>query len=126
MVPVGASTDRARELVAVVDAHRESKLSWKEILLSLKAGGLMHVLAVGDGAPGFWKALRRLFPGTRKQRCTVHKTDAVLNKVPKSVKPTVNMHLLRTWAPLQDKNLCPASSDVRDQSPKPGPGKSTE
>lgn len=86
---MGATADGTKELIAVVDGVRESELSWKEVLLNLKSRGLEQApeLAIGDGAPGFWKALRQVFPTTREQRCTVHKTANVLNKLPKSLQP---------------------------------------
>lgn len=100
LVLMGATADGTKELIAVVDGHRESEISWKEVLLSLKARGLMHApeLAIGDGALGFWKALEQVFPGTRVQRCTVHKTSNVLNKVPKSVQPQMKRMLHDIWA----------------------------
>jgi transposase-like protein len=99
LVLMGATADGTKELIAVVDGHRESELSWKEILLSLKARGLMHApeLAIGDGALGFWKALKQVLPGTREQRCTVHKTANVLNKMPKSVQPQAKNLLNEIW-----------------------------
>ena len=65
-----ATTDGMKELIAVVDGVRESELSWKEVLLNLKSRGLEQApeLAIGDGAPGFWKALRQVFPATREHR----------------------------------------------------------
>lgn len=99
LVLMGATADGTKELIAVVDGHRESEISWKEVLLSLRARGLMHApeLAIGDGALGFWKALEQVFPGTRIQRCTVHKTANVLNKVPKSVQPQMKRMLHDIW-----------------------------
>ena len=99
LVLMGATADGTKELIAVVDGFRESELSWKELLLNLKARGLRHapLLAVGDGALGFWKALDKVFPTTRVQRCTVHKTANVLNKVPKSVQPQVKRMLHSIW-----------------------------
>ena len=99
LVLIGATADGTKELVAVVDGHRESELSWKEVLLSLKARGLMHApeLAIGDGALGFWKALEQVFPGTRIQRCTVHKTANVLNSLPKSIQPQAKRMLHDIW-----------------------------
>ena len=96
---MGATADGTKELIAVVDGHRESELSWKEILLSLKSRGLKHApeLAIGDGALGFWKALEKVFPGTRLQRCTVHKTANILNKVAKSVQPQMKRMLHDIW-----------------------------
>ena len=99
LVLMGATADGTKELIAVVDGHRESELSWKEILLNLKSRGLVHSpeLAIGDGALGFWKALEKVFPGTRIQRCTVHKTANVLNKVPKSIQPQMKRMLHDIW-----------------------------
>jgi len=99
LVLMGATADGTKELIAVVDGHRESELSWKEVLLSLKARGLMHApeLAIGDGALGFWKALEQVFPGTRIQRCTVHKTANVLNNLPKSIQPQAKRMLHDIW-----------------------------
>ena len=105
LVLMGATADATRELIAVVDGQRESELSWKEILLSLKSIGLMYApeLAIGDGALGFWKALEKVFPETRVQRCTVHKTANILNKVPKSVQPQMKRMLHDIWdAPTKD------------------------
>jgi transposase-like protein len=77
LVLIGALPDGTKELVAVWDGERESRLSWKEVLLDLKRRGLPAPpkLAIGDGALGFWGALREVFPTTREQRCWVHKAD---------------------------------------------------
>ena len=98
-VLMGATADGTKELIAVVDGVRESELSWKEVLLSLKSRGLEHApeLAIGDGALGFWKALREVFPETREQRCTVHKTANVLNKLPRSIQPQAKRALHDIW-----------------------------
>jgi len=106
LVLMGATADGTKELVAVVDGVRESELSWKELLLNLKARGLRHepLLAIGDGALGFWKALEQVFPTTRVQRCTVHKTANVLDKLPKSVQPQAKRMLHAIWdAPLKEE-----------------------
>jgi len=89
LVVMGALEDGTKEPVAVWDGHRESKQSWLEVLRDLKARGLEQGpnLAVGDGALGFWSALEEEFPGTRAQRCWVHKTANVLDKLPKRVQP---------------------------------------
>src|SRR5690606_32194451 len=73
--------------------------SWCELLLDLKARGLAvpPKLAVGDGALGFWAALRKVFPETAEQRCWVHKTANVLNKLPKSVQPRAKEALHEIW-----------------------------
>lgn len=89
LVIMGTLEDGTKELVAVWDGHRESKQSWLEVLRDLKARGLEHApkLAVGDGALGFWAALEEEFPRTCAQRCWVHKTANVLDKLPKRVQP---------------------------------------
>ena len=90
LVLMGARPDGTKELLAVWDGERESKLSWKEVLLDLKARGLAEppLLAVGDGALGFWSALEETMPACRQQRCWVHKTANVLDKLPKKVQPS--------------------------------------
>jgi len=87
LVIIGATQDGTKELLAVQDGYRESKLAWQEILRDLKARGLakLPALAVGDGALGFWAAAEEEFPTTRRQRCWVHKTANVLDKMPRSV-----------------------------------------
>ena len=79
LVLMGATGDGKKELIAVVDGYRESEQSWKALLLDVKARGLKidPKLATGDGALGFWKALRKVCPKTREQRCWVHKTANV-------------------------------------------------
>ena len=90
LVLIGALEDGTKELIAVHDGQRESKLSWKEVLQGLKRLGLEKSphLAVGDGALGFWAALREEFPSCKEQRCWVHKTANILDKMPKSVQPS--------------------------------------
>jgi putative transposase len=86
LVMVGARLDGAKELVAIQDGYRESEESWAEFLRDLKKRGMRApVLAIGDGALGFWSALRDVFPETRHQRDWVHKTANVLDSLPKSV-----------------------------------------
>ena len=89
LVIMGAREDGTKELIAVYDGYRESKESWLEILRDLKTRGLREgpKLAVGDGALGFWRALEEEFPGTRAQRCWVHKTANILGKLPKRKQP---------------------------------------
>jgi len=85
LVIIGATPEGKKELVGLLDGERESKISWKELLLDLKRRGLKEgpLLAVADGALGFWPALEEVYPGTREQRCWVHKTANVLDKLPK-------------------------------------------
>jgi len=87
LVIVGATDAGEKELVAIEGGFRESELSWKQLLLDLKSRGLTTApqLAIGDGALGFWKALIKVYDGTRWQRCWVHKTVNVLNSLPKSL-----------------------------------------
>lgn len=89
LVIMGTLADGTKELLAVYDGHRESKESWSEVLIDLKKRGLQEGpnLAVGDGALGFWSALEEVYPKTRHQRCWVHKTANVLDKLPKRVQP---------------------------------------
>ena len=89
LVLMGATADGRKELIAVADGYRESEQSWKELLLDVRARGLEiePSLAVGDGALGFWKAVRQVWPSTRGQRCWVHKSANVLDKLPKGVQP---------------------------------------
>lgn len=89
LVLMGATKNGTKELLAVQDGERESEQSWGELLVDLKRRGLKTApkLAIGDGALGFWAALRKAFPNTREQRCWVHKTANVLDKMPKSVQP---------------------------------------
>ena len=99
LVLMGATADGKKELIAVVDGYRESEQSWSELLIDLKQRGLSTEpsLAIGDGALGFWAALRKVFPGTREQRCWVHKTANILNKMPKSVQPKAKGDLHEIW-----------------------------
>jgi putative transposase len=99
LVVIGATADGRKELLALADGYRESEASWREVLLDLKARGLTvnpH-LATGDGALGFWKALPQVYGTTRGQRCWVHKTANVLNKLPKSQQPKAKAALHEIW-----------------------------
>ncbi|EIM30645.1 IS256 family transposase [Microvirga lotononidis] len=89
LVLIGATPEGRKELIGFQAGVRESAQSWRELLVEIKRRGLSIAphIAVGDGALGFWKALDELFPGTHHQRCWLHKTANVLNKVPKSVQP---------------------------------------
>ncbi|VVS95298.1 transposase mutator type [Desulfoluna spongiiphila] len=88
-----------KELVAVEDGFRESEASWYELLAGLRSRGLTEgpKLAVGDGALGFWKALSKCYPDAKHQRCWVHKTANVLNKVPKTIQPKIKAALHEIW-----------------------------
>ncbi len=99
LVILGATPEGKKELVGFVDGYRESTQSWRELLLDLKARGLAMApkLATGDGALGFWKALREVFNTTSQQRCWVHKTMNVLNKLPKSLQKKAKAGLQEIW-----------------------------
>ncbi len=99
LVVMGATADGDKRLLAVQDGYRESEQSWKELLLDLKARGLTvdPELAVGDGALGFWKALRQVWPATRAQRCWCHKTANILNHLPKGEQPRAKEALHQIW-----------------------------
>ncbi len=87
-----------KELVALDDGHRESTESWADLLRSCKRRGMRApVLAVGDGALGFWAAVRTVFPETREQRCWFHKIANVLNVLPKSAQPGAKAALAEIW-----------------------------
>ena len=100
LVLIGATPEGKKELLGFQVGMRESAQSWRELLVNLKARGLAVApeLATGDGALGFWKALEEVSPTTRHQRCTVHKTANVLDKLPKSVQPAGKADLREIWA----------------------------
>jgi putative transposase len=99
LVLIGATPEGKKELLGFQVGVRESAQSWRELLVDLKARGLVIApeLATGDGALGFWKALEEVSPTTRHQRCTVHKTANVLDKLPKSVQPAAKADLREIW-----------------------------
>ncbi len=99
LVIVGADEYGRKELLAMTDGFRESTENWRELLLDLKRRGLKQdpKLAIGDGALGFWTALREVFASTHEQRCWVHKTMNVLNALPKSLQDKAKAHLHDIW-----------------------------
>jgi putative transposase len=99
LVIIGATPEGKKELVGLTDGVRESTRSWKELLLDLKRRGLSigPELAVADGALGFWQALEEVWPHTRGQRCWVHKTANILNKLPKSQQSKAKRALQEIW-----------------------------
>ena len=99
LVVVGVNERGQKKLLAIEDGVRESKQSWREVLLELKGRGLTMPphLAVGDGALGFWAAVSEIYPETRPQRCWVHKTANVLNYLPKSLQPKAKAALHEIW-----------------------------
>ena len=99
LVIIGATPEGKKELLGFQTGQRESAQSWKELLVDLKKRGLIVApdIAVGDGALGFWKALDEAFPSTRHQRCWVHKTLNILDKLPRSVQPNARQDLREIW-----------------------------
>ncbi len=99
LVVIGATEDGRKEVLAIQDGMRESEQSWTEVLERLKAQGLDEapMLAIGDGALGFWKAVSKVWPTTRHKRCWTHKTTNTLNKLPKKVQPNAKALLHDIW-----------------------------
>ena len=99
LVIIGADATGHKELVGLWDGYRESEQSWKDLLLDLKSRGLVQgpTLAIGDGALGFWKALRQVYGQSRGQRCWVHKTANVLDKLPKDLQAQAKQRLQAIW-----------------------------
>lgn len=110
LVIVGATQDGKKELVALEDGYRESEQSWKELLIDLKERGLNKwpEIAVGDGAMGFWAALRKICSTTREQRCWMHKTGNILNYLPKSLQAKAKDHIHEIWMADTKKNAIKA------------------
>jgi transposase-like protein len=99
LVLIGVTPEGKKELIGFTDGARESAQDWRELLLDLKARGLATApqLAIADGGLGFWKALGEIWPMTQEQRCWVHKTANVLNKLPKSQQPKAKRSLQEIW-----------------------------
>jgi transposase-like protein len=111
LVIIGALEDGKKELVAIHDGIRESKLSWQEVLQDLKRRGMVHAR---DGALGFWAAIEEEFPKTKCQRCWVHKTANILDKMPKSTQSNAKkmIHEIYT-APTKDEGFKAFDTFVR-------------
>ena len=99
LVLMGATEDGQKELLAIVDGYRESEQSWTELLLDVRSRGLAvdPKLATGDGALGFWKALPKVFPKTRAQRCWFHKSGNVIDQLPKRLQAGAKEKLHQIW-----------------------------
>jgi transposase-like protein len=99
LVILGVTPEGRKERVAIGEGYRESKAAWQELLLDLKRRGLPHgpLLAIGDGAMGFWAALAEVYPATRGQRCWFHKMGNVLNAMPKSQHARAKPALQEIW-----------------------------
>jgi transposase-like protein len=95
LVLMGALEDGSKELIGVLDGYRESKSSWQMLILDLQERGLVRQprLAIGDGSLGFWSAIEEIWPETAHQRCWVHKTANILDKMPKSVQGKAKQHI---------------------------------
>jgi len=112
LVMVGVRTDGTKELVAIADGYRESTESWAELLRDCKRRGMRApVLAVGDGALGFWGAIRDVFPKTRWQRDWVHKAANVLDALPASVQAAARRALREIWD-AEDRSHAEAALDA--------------
>jgi len=113
LVIIGATKTGHKELVALEGGFRESEQSWTELLVDIKRRGLQvpPELAVGDGALGFWKALGKVYDTTRWQRCWVHKTANVLNKLPKSIQAKAKEKLHQIWM-AENKNEAEKNFDA--------------
>ena len=109
LVIMGATESGRKELVAVADGERESKASWTAVLRDLKRRGLEEgpELATGDGALGFWTALEEIYPGTREQRCWVHKTANLLDKLPAGLQPDAK-------ALIHEMYMAPSRTEARE------------
>lgn len=112
LVIIGADSNGKKELVALVDGFRESKESWRDLLADLQERGLKQgpKLAIGDGALGFWGALAEIYPTTKWQRCWVHKTRNVLDKLPKSLQKKAKSDLHEIYLSATKKEAIKAYS----------------
>lgn len=120
LVVIGARPDGTKEVVALEDGYRESTESWLALLRDLKERGMRApVVAVGDGALGFWAAVREVFPETREERCWVHKIANVLDKLPKSLQPKAKAALHETMnAPTKAECEKLVAAFVTEHEPK--------
>ncbi len=121
LVIIGATPEGKKELVGLIDGVRESTHSWRELLLDLKRRGLAigPELVVADGALGFWQAVEEVWPKTRGQRCWVHKTVNILNKLPKSLQSKAKRALQEIWMAETKKDALVAyDAFVETWSPK--------
>lgn len=121
LVIIGSDETGRKELLALSDGYRESEASWTEVLMDLRQRGLEEApkLAVGDGALGFWKAVAKCWPDTDQQRCWVHKTANVLEKLPKAMQPKVKEALHNIWqAETREKAYAAFDNCIERFSPK--------
>jgi transposase-like protein len=109
LVLIGVRADGSKELITLADGYRESVESWADLLRDAKRRGMRApVLAVGDGALGFWGGLREVFPDTAEQRCWFHKSGNVLSALPKSAQPAARKYLAEIWG-AEDKSHAEAA-----------------
>lgn len=114
LVMIGVRADGRKELVALSDGYRESAESWADLLRDAKRRGMRApVLAIGDGALGFWSALGEVFPQTRAQRCWFHKISNVLGAIPKSAHPAAKKALAEIWNAEDKEHAQAAVKDFR-------------
>ncbi len=120
LVMIGVRSDGRKELIALADGFRESTQSWADLLRDCKRRGMTApVLAIGDGALGFWAAVRDVFPETREQRCWWHKIGNVLNALPKSAQPGAKAALAEIYnAEDREHALAAVEAFQRDYSAK--------
>src|SRR3954449_943868 len=112
LVMIGVRADGCKELIALADGHRESTQSWADLLRDCKRRGMAApVLAVGDGALGFWAAVRQVFPETAEQRCWWHKIGNVLSALPKSAQPGAKKALAEIYS-AEDKEHARAAAQA--------------
>ena len=110
LVMIGVRADGRKELIALADGYRESTESWAALLRDCKRRGMRApVLAVGDGALGFWGGLREVFPEAREGRCWFHKTGNALAALPKSARPGAKKALAEIWG-AEDKDHARAAA----------------
>jgi transposase-like protein len=130
LVVLGVRLDGTKELVAITDGYRESTESWADLLRDLKRRGMRApMLAVGDGALGFWAALKDIWPDTAEQRCWFHKTGTVLNALAKAAQPTAKLMLGEIHGATDKDEARKAigrfAAEYRRSSPRPSSGSST-
>jgi transposase-like protein len=114
LVMIGVRADGRKELIALADGYRESAESWADLLRDCARRGMRApVLAAGDGALGFWGALREVFPETIEQRCWFHKTANVLAALPRSAHPGAKKALAEIWG-AEDKDHARAAAKAFD------------
>jgi len=115
LVLIGMRADGRKELITLADGYREFEGSWADLLRDAKRRGMRaRVLAVGDGALGFWAALGEVFPETRAQRCWFHRTANVLSALPKSAHPGAKKALAEIWN-AEDKDHARAAVRAFDE-----------